>query len=90
MNKVLSADRETSFRYIPRDEFIKDADMMKICKGRVPDLQNIRIMDLEGVPSQMEFGTNVAKTGEVGKVDYKTTLIKGKIGRRINITLSME
>ena len=36
-------------------------------KGTGP--QNIRIMDLEGVPSQMEFGTNVAKTGEVGKVD---------------------
>ncbi len=90
VNKVLSADRETSFRYIPRDEFIKDADMMKICKGRVPDLQNIRIMDLEGVPSQLEFGTNVARTGEVGKVEYKTTLIKGKIGRRINITLSTE
>jgi alanyl-tRNA synthetase/misacylated tRNA(Ala) deacylase len=90
VNKVLSANHETSFRYIPREEFIKDAEMMKICKGRVPDLQNIRIMDLEGVPSQMEFGTNVARTGEVGKVEYKTTLIKGKIGRRINITLSME
>lgn len=88
VNRLISSKLPTQFRYLPRSEFMKDQDLMKICKGRVPDIENIRILDIKGLPSQMEFGTNVANTGEIGKVEYKTTLIKGKIGRRINITLS--
>lgn len=88
VNRVISSSVQPRFRYIKRDQFIHEEEMMKICKGRVPDLENIRIMEIDGVPPQMEFGTNVSNTSEIGKVEYKTTLVKGKIGRRINITLT--
>ncbi len=88
VNRVISSNVQPRFRYIKRDQFIHEEEMMKICKGRVPDLDNIRIMEIDGVPPQMEFGTNVSNTSEIGKVEYKTTLVKGKIGRRINITLT--
>lgn len=88
VNRVISSNLQPRFRYMKREEFLQEEEMMMICKGRVPDLENIRIIDIDGVPSQMEFGTNVSNTKEIGKVEYKTTLVKGKIGRRINITLS--
>ena len=45
------------------------------------------VLEIDGVPDQMEFGTNVKNTREIGPVEFKTNLVKGKISRRINITL---
>lgn len=86
-NKVAKSVKDTSFSYMSRDEFMKNDEMMKICKGRVPDYEQIRILNLEGIPDQMEFGTNVKNTEEIGEIEFKTNLVKGKISRRINITL---
>ena len=61
---------------------------MKICKGKLPDGDKMRIMHIDGLPSQLEFGTNVANTSEVGTINYKTTLTKGILNKRVNITLS--
>lgn len=86
-NKIVQTKKDTSFTYMPRDEFVKNEEMMKICKERVPDYDQIRVLHLEGLPDQMEFGTNVKNTDEVGEIEFKTNLVKGKISRRINITL---
>ncbi len=86
-NKVVQTKKDTDFSYLPRDEFMKKEEMMKICKGRVPDYEQIRVLHLEGIPDQLEFGTNVKNTEEIGEIEFKTNLVKGKISRRINITL---
>ena len=86
-NDIVKADREVTFSEMPRADFLKNTEMMAICKSVVPDFEEIRIMHLEGIPDQHEFGTNVKRTSEVGHINYKTNLVKGKISRRINITL---
>ncbi len=86
-NEIVSADLSVTFREMPREQFMKEEEMLAICKSVVPDYESIRIMHLDGIPDQMEFGTDVMKTSEVGKINYKTNLVKGKISRRINITL---
>lgn len=87
VNRIAQTKKDITFTYIPRDEFLKNEEMMKMCKGRVPDYEQIRIIHIDGVPDQMEFGTNVKNTEEIGEIEYKTNLVKGKISRRINITL---
>ncbi|MCL5782988.1 MAG: alanyl-tRNA editing protein [Candidatus Thermoplasmatota archaeon] len=87
VNKVAQEGKDVKFRLTPRDEFLREEQMMKICKGRVPDYDQIRVLEIDGVPDQMEFGTNVKNTREIGPVEFKTNLVKGKISRRINITL---
>lgn len=87
VNKMAQEGKEVKFRLTPRDEFLREEQMMKICKGRVPDYDQIRVLEIDGVPDQMEFGTNVKNTREIGPVEFKTNLVKGKISRRINITL---
>ncbi len=86
-NKLAQTKKDTSFSYMPKEEFMKNEEKMKICKGRVPDYDQIRILHLEGLPDQLEFGTNVRNTEEIGEIEFKTNLVKGKISRRINITL---
>lgn len=86
-NKLAQSGKEPSFSYMPREEFMKNDELMKICKSRVPDYEEIRILHLEGIPDQLDFGTNVKNTNEIGEIEFKTNLVKGKISRRINITL---
>jgi alanyl-tRNA synthetase/misacylated tRNA(Ala) deacylase len=86
-NELVQKNLPVSFTQVPREQFLKDADMMRICKSMVPDFESIRIMHLEGLPDQLEFGTDVNNTSEIGKINFKTNLVKGKISRRINITL---
>jgi alanyl-tRNA synthetase/misacylated tRNA(Ala) deacylase len=87
-NKILKSGKDVTFSYIDREEFVKDSNLMKICKGKLPDGDKMRVMHIDGLPSQLEFGTNVANTKEVGTINYKTTLTKGILNKRVNITLS--
>lgn len=86
-NRIAQSGKEVTLTYMPREEFLKQDEMMQICKGRVPDYENLRILHIDGIPDQLEFGTNVKNTEEIGQVEFKTNLVKGKIGRRIKITL---
>lgn len=86
-NKLVQTKQDTRFSYMSREDFLNQDEMMKMCKGRVPDYDQIRILHLEGILDQMEFGTNVKNTEEIGEMEFKTNLVKGKISRRINITL---
>jgi Ser-tRNA(Ala) deacylase AlaX len=87
-NKLLHSGKEVKFTYLSREDFMKNRDMMKICKEKLPDVDKMRVMEIEGLPSQLEFGTNVSNTREVGTINYKTTLTKGILNKRVNITLS--
>ncbi len=87
-NSFVEKNLDVKFEYMPKPEFMKDSELMKISKSRVPDFDTIRIMKIEGLPPQPEFGTDVHKTGEIGKIEFKTTMVKGKISKRLNVFLS--
>lgn len=89
-NKVLQSGREVRFSYIDREVFMKDSDMMKICRGKLPDGEKMRVMEIDGLPSQLDFGVNVANTREVGTINYKAAMSKGVLNKRVNITLSTQ
>lgn len=86
-NAIVEKGLPINYSYIDRGAFLNDSEKMKICKGRVPDFEKIRIMHIEGLPDQMEFGTDVAKTSEIGRIEYKTTMVRGKTSNRVTITL---
>ena len=86
-NKVLKSDIETETFYLSREEFERDKDLMAISKNEVPDFEKIRILKIGDLPLQHEIGTNVKKTGEVGTVKFKTSLVKGKISKRLAVFL---
>lgn len=86
-NKLLKSDMETETFYLSREEFERDKDLMAISKNEVPDFEKIRILKIGDLPLQHEMGVNVKKTGEVGTVKFKTSLVKGKLSKRLTVTL---
>lgn len=86
-NKVLKGGVETETFYLSRQEFEKDKDLMAISKNEVPDFDQIRILKIGDLPLQHEIGTNVKNTSEVGTIKFKTTLVKGKISKRLAVFL---
>lgn len=86
-NKMVENDLPVEISYISREEFTSNEELMKISKGKIPDVGKIRLVKIGDLPSQPDFGTNVDKTGEVGRIEFKTNLVKGKINSRITIFL---
>ncbi|KAA8923418.1 alanyl-tRNA editing protein [Thermoplasma sp.] len=86
-NEIVKRNLDVRFRYIGIDEFNRNEDLKKMSVHDAYDEDRIRIMTIDGLPDQPEFGVNVKKTGEVGQINYKTTKLKGKVSNRINITL---
>ena len=86
-NKYLSEGKKPQYYYIPRQDFLNREDLMKVSKAKVPDIPQLRIVKLEGLPEQLELGTLVNDTKEVGKIRLKTNLVKGKVGSRVNVYL---
>ena len=60
---------------------------MAISRGIVPEHQQIRLVKIGNLPYQIDHGTHVKNTSEVGEVKFKTTLVKGKVSKRISISL---
>ena len=86
-NRIVGENLPVEFDYVSRNEFSGNDELMKISKGRIPDFEKIRLVKIGDLPLQPDFGTNVDKTGEVGSIEFKTSLVKGKISSRITIFL---
>lgn len=86
-NKVVSDGVEVKTEFVSKEEFMKDENLMKISKSRVPDFDSIRLVSIDELPLQPEIGTNVKNTREIGKIEFKTSLVKGKISNRITVLL---
>lgn len=77
-----------SWRTLPREEAFKIPDLIRTKINLLPKhIQQVRIVEIEGLDLQADGGTHVKNTREVGRIqvtDYKS---KGKINKRIYIEL---
>lgn len=53
----------------------------------VPDREEIRVVEIEGVDLQACGGTHVQRTGEIGKIKMVKAENKGKANRRVYFAL---
>ena len=86
-NAIVQGNYEVKYSYVTREQFTSDPEMVRINKGKIPDYDKIRMVKIDDLPIQHDIGTQVAKTGEVGKIVFKPTLVKGKLSKRVTITL---
>ena len=88
LNEVLAEDRPVTVEFLPREEALADADLIRTKVSLIPDdVDPIRVIDIEGIDRQADGGTHVARTGEVGRVRVAKTESKGKAFKRIRIEL---
>lgn len=88
MNRIVSEDLEVKSYWVSTEEALQMKDMSKLSADLLPkNLQRLRIVDIVGFDAQLDGGTHVAKTGEVGKITIARTQNKGKDNKRIEIVL---
>ncbi|QRF74698.1 Alanyl-tRNA deacylase AlaX-M [Thermoplasmatales archaeon] len=86
-NAIVQGKYEVKYSYVSKEQFSSDSEMMKINRDKLPDYEKIRMVKIDDLPLQHDIGTQVSNTGDVGKIVFKTTMVKGKLSKRVTITL---
>jgi misacylated tRNA(Ala) deacylase len=89
INAEVAAARPVRARILPRAEAFAIPDLIRTKVNLLPEgLLEVRTIEIEGLDLQADGGTHVANTREVGAIrvsDYKS---KGKINKRIELSIA--
>jgi misacylated tRNA(Ala) deacylase len=70
------------------EEALKKPELYRLSADLLPKGQELlRIVEIVGFDAQLDGGTHVAKTGEVGNIKISKSENKGKDNKRIEIVL---
>ena len=86
-NKKLAENREVKIYYLPREEAFKIPGIVKLAKVLPPSVQNLRIVEIDGLDIQADGGCHVKNSSEIGKLEIQKLENKGKDNRRLYFTL---
>jgi len=88
INAEVANARPVDWRILPRAEAFQIPDLIRTKINLLPEnIQQVRVVEIQGLDLQADGGTHVRNTSEVGSirvVDYKS---KGKINKRIYVEL---
>jgi misacylated tRNA(Ala) deacylase len=88
VNLEVKTARDIHVQILPREEAFQIPDLIRTKINLLPEgIQEVRTVEIRGLDLQADGGTHVANTSEVGRIhipDYKS---KGKINKRIYVTL---
>ncbi len=88
VNEEIARDRAISARVVSRDEALADAEVMRTAQHLIPaQVEQVRIIDVEGLDAQADAGTHVASTKQIGEVTIAKVESKGKGFRRVRVVL---
>jgi misacylated tRNA(Ala) deacylase len=87
-NELLEEGHAVSVRFVSREEAFAIPDLIRTKINLLPDdIQEIRVVNIEGIDQQADGGTHVANTREVGRVRIARSENKGKGNKRLEIIL---
>jgi len=87
-NRVIGENRPILVRFVSREEFER-SDLTRLARNLLPpEIQEVRVIEIEGFDAQADGGTHVANTSEIGKLTVTKTENKGKTNRRLEIALT--
>jgi len=89
VNREIEAARPVTVRIIPRAEAFAIPDLIRTKINLLPEgIAEVRIVHIEGLDLQADGGTHVANTREVGHINVIGYENKGKINKRLRITVN--
>jgi len=86
-NKIVDEARNVKIKFISREELISNPQLIRIKPELIPNLPSLRIIEIEGFDAQLDGGTHVSNTKEVGKIKILKTINKGRFNKRLEIVL---
>ena len=88
INAEVEADRAIRAYTLPRDEAFAIPDLIRTATNLLPpEIEIVRIVDIDGLDVQADGGTHVASTRQVGRMRVVKVENKGKGFRRIRVAL---
>lgn len=89
VNREIQAARPVIVSVLPREKAFQIPDLIRTKINLLPEgIEEIRIVNIEGLDLQADGGTHVANTKEVGRINIVGQENKGKINKRLRITIS--
>jgi len=87
-NGEVAAARPTRVDFLAREEADRDPDLIRSKVSLLPDaVRVVRVVAIEGLDLQADGGTHVADTSEVGAIALPSYKSKGRLNKRIELTL---
>lgn len=86
-NEVVRQDREVVVRFIDRAEAARDPTLVRVDRDLVPDVEQVRLIDIRGFDVQADGGTHVHRTSEVGEARLLKIENKGARNKRLYLVL---
>lgn len=88
INAEVAAARPVRVQLLPREEAFRIPDLIRTKINLLPEgIQQVRVVEIEGLDMQADGGTHVANTREVGPIRIADYMSKGKINKRIVVEL---
>jgi misacylated tRNA(Ala) deacylase len=89
VNVEIEAARPTRVDFLPREQADQDPDLIRNKVSLLPpSIRVVRVVGIEGLDLQADGGTHVANTQEVGEVAIPSYKSKGRINKRLELTLT--
>ena len=91
VNVEVAAARPTRVDFMDRAEADRDPELIRNKVSLLPpSITVVRVVGIEGLDLQADGGTHVANTSEVGTISLPSYKSKGRINKRVEITLDAE
>lgn len=89
INVEVANARPVSWRVLPREEAFQIPDLIRTKINLLPPtIQEVRIVEIEGLDLQADGGTHVHNTREVGHIKVVGYKSKGRINKRIMVEIA--
>jgi misacylated tRNA(Ala) deacylase len=87
-NRLLAEGHPIHVTVLPREQAFQIPDLIRTNINLLPPaIQEVRVVNIEGIDQQADGGTHVANTTEVGRVRISKSENKGRINKRLEIVL---
>ena len=88
INIEVQKDRQITVNFLPREEAFKIPDLIRTKVNLLPEsLKTIRTININGLDLQADGGTHLSSTSRVGYIKITGHESKGKINKRIRISV---
>ena len=86
-NELVQKDAPVKISYMKKEEALKIPDMVKLANKMPPDVDELRIVEIENIDKQADGGCHVKNLKEIGKIEIIKVENKGKNNRRVYYTV---
>jgi Ser-tRNA(Ala) deacylase AlaX len=87
-NDAITKNPAVKTYFLKKDEALKIPGIIKLATAAPPDVQELRIVEIDGYDIQADGGVHVKSLGEIGKIEPLKFENKGKSNRRLYFTIA--